>query len=48
MDVDSGLLDFIGNEGLWKAYPPLKKAGFNRDKIYEVHGTTEYLIFWWN
>jgi len=28
MGVDSGLPDFRGNEGLWKAYPPLKKAGY--------------------
>lgn len=23
--IDSGLPDFRGNEGFWKAYPPLKK-----------------------
>ncbi|MDR1311957.1 MAG: NAD-dependent deacetylase [Burkholderiaceae bacterium] len=27
MGVDSGLPDFRGNEGFWKAYPPLAKAG---------------------
>ena len=27
MGVDSGLPDFRGNEGFWKAYPPLKKLG---------------------
>lgn len=26
MGVDSGLPDFRGNEGFWKAYPPLKSA----------------------
>ena len=25
--VDSGLPDFRGNKGFWKAYPPLKKMG---------------------
>jgi NAD-dependent SIR2 family protein deacetylase len=25
MGVDSGLPDFRGNEGFWKAYPPIKK-----------------------
>ena len=29
MGVDSGLPDFRGNEGLWKAYPPLKKLGLS-------------------
>jgi NAD-dependent SIR2 family protein deacetylase len=27
MGVDSGLPDFRGNEGFWKAYPPLAKLG---------------------
>jgi len=27
MGVDSGLPDFRGNEGFWKAYPPMKKLG---------------------
>ena len=27
MGVDSGLPDFRGPEGLWKAYPPLQKRG---------------------
>jgi NAD-dependent SIR2 family protein deacetylase len=25
MGVDSGMPDFRGTEGFWKAYPPLKK-----------------------
>eukprot|EP00931_Biecheleriopsis_adriatica_P115089 TRINITY_DN90926_c0_g1_i1.p1 TRINITY_DN90926_c0_g1~~TRINITY_DN90926_c0_g1_i1.p1 ORF type:complete len:311 (-),score=51.54 TRINITY_DN90926_c0_g1_i1:22-891(-) len=29
MGVDSGLPDFRGTEGLWKAYPPLAKLGLN-------------------
>jgi len=28
MGVDSGLPDFRGNEGFWKAYPPIKKLGY--------------------
>lgn len=27
MGVDSGLPDFRGNEGFWRAYPPMKKLG---------------------
>ena len=33
MGVDSGLPDFRGNEGLWKAYPPLKKAGYEFTQV---------------
>lgn len=29
MGVDSGLPDFRGNEGFWRAYPPLKKQGLS-------------------
>ncbi|HEX8235737.1 MAG TPA: Sir2 family NAD-dependent protein deacetylase [Abditibacteriaceae bacterium] len=29
MGVDSGLPDFRGNEGFWKAYPPLQKLGIS-------------------
>ena len=29
MGVDSGLPDFRGNEGFWKAYPPIKKLGIS-------------------
>lgn len=28
MGVDSGLPDFRGNEGFWKAYPPVAKLGY--------------------
>lgn len=28
MGVDSGLPDFRGNEGFWKAYPPIAKLGY--------------------
>lgn len=33
MGVDSGLPDFRGKEGLWKAYPALAKAGLEFDEI---------------
>ena len=33
MGVDSGLPDFRGDEGFWKAYPPLKKLGIS---FYEM------------
>jgi NAD-dependent SIR2 family protein deacetylase len=29
MGVDSGLPDFRGNQGFWKAYPPLARAGIH-------------------
>ena len=29
MGVDSGLPDFRGNEGFWKAYPPVAKLGYS-------------------
>ena len=29
MGVDSGLPDFRGNEGFWKAYPPMREAGLS-------------------
>jgi NAD-dependent SIR2 family protein deacetylase len=29
MGVDSGLPDFRGNEGFWKAYPPIQKLGIS-------------------
>jgi len=29
MGVDSGLPDFRGNAGLWTAYPPIKKLGYD-------------------
>ena len=33
MGVDSGLPDFRGNEGFWKAYPPLAKLGVSFAEI---------------
>lgn len=33
MGVDSGLPDFRGNEGLWRAYPALREAALNFTRI---------------
>jgi len=33
LGVDSGLPDFRGNDGFWKAYPPLKKLGLSFAKL---------------
>jgi len=33
MGVDSGLADFRGPEGLWRAYPPLRQAGLRFEEI---------------
>jgi NAD-dependent SIR2 family protein deacetylase len=33
MGIDSGLPDFRGNEGFWRAYPPLRHHGFSFDEI---------------
>ncbi|MCL2591630.1 MAG: NAD-dependent deacetylase, partial [Betaproteobacteria bacterium] len=33
MGVDSGLPDFRGSEGLWRAYPPLRQAGLRFEEI---------------
>ncbi|MCL2022446.1 MAG: NAD-dependent deacetylase [Betaproteobacteria bacterium] len=33
MGVDSGLADFRGAEGLWRAYPPLRQAGLRFEEI---------------
>ncbi|MDR2789006.1 MAG: NAD-dependent deacetylase [Candidatus Accumulibacter sp.] len=33
MGVDSGLADFRGTEGFWRAYPPLRQAGLRFEEI---------------
>lgn len=33
MGVDSGLPDFRGNEGFWKAYPPFRKLGLSFSQL---------------
>lgn len=37
MGVDSGLPDFRGPEGLWKAYPPLKERGLTLPAMSTPH-----------
>ena len=37
MGVDSGLADFRGAEGLWRAYPPLRQAGLRFEEIANPH-----------
>ena len=33
MGVDSGLADFRGSEGFWRAYPPLRQAGLRFEEV---------------
>jgi len=37
MGVDSGLADFRGPEGFWRAYPPLRRAGLRFEEM-AIHG----------
>ncbi|MEG3637786.1 SIR2 family NAD-dependent protein deacylase [Magnetococcus sp. PR-3] len=37
MGVDSGLPDFRGNEGFWKAYPPLRHLGIGFSDMANPH-----------
>ena len=37
MGVDSGLPDFRGNEGFWRAYPPLSKLGISFTDMANPH-----------
>lgn len=37
MGVDSGLPDFRGDEGFWKAYPPMKKLGISFVEMANPH-----------
>jgi len=42
MGVDSGLPDFRGNDGFWKAYPPFKKINLNffdiaNPKLFDIN-----------
>ena len=37
MGVDSGLPDFRGNEGFWKAYPPMAKLGISFVQMANSH-----------
>ena len=37
MSVDSGLPDFRGPEGFWRAYPPLQKLGLSFADMAQPH-----------
>ena len=37
MGVDSGLPDFRGNDGFWKAYPPMAKLGIQFHQMANPH-----------
>lgn len=37
MSVDSGLPDFRGKEGFWRAYPPLKALGISFEEMAQPH-----------
>jgi NAD-dependent SIR2 family protein deacetylase len=37
MGVDSGLPDFRGKEGFWKAYPPIAKLGLSFSEMADPH-----------
>src|SRR5690606_4755071 len=37
MSVDSGLPDFRGPEGFWRAYPPLRKLGIAFEQMAQPH-----------
>jgi NAD-dependent SIR2 family protein deacetylase len=37
MGVDSGLPDFRGSEGFWRAYPPFRKAGLQFEDLANPH-----------
>ena len=41
MGVDSGLPDFRGPEGFWKAYPPIAKLGLRFEQMANPHWFTK-------
>jgi len=42
MGVDSGLPDFRGDQGLWKAYPPLKERGLSLPEMVRFYSSMFY------
>jgi NAD-dependent protein deacetylases, SIR2 family len=47
MGVDSGLPDFRGPEGFWRAYPPYRDLGLRFEAIADpVHFTTDPELAW--
>jgi NAD-dependent SIR2 family protein deacetylase len=47
MSVDSGLPDFRGQEGFWKAYPPYAKLGLKFTEMANPHWFTKDPPFAW-
>jgi hypothetical protein len=41
MGVDSGLPDFRGTHGFWRAYSPLQKLGISFEEMAQPHWFTE-------
>ena len=41
MSVDSGLPDFRGNRGFWRAYPPLEKLGISFERMAQPYWFAE-------
>src|SRR5687767_6713263 len=37
MGVDSGLPDFRGTDGFWRAYPPIAKLGLRFEQVADPH-----------
>ena len=42
LGVDSGLPDFRGKEGFWKAYPPLKEKGLSLPQMVCIYILTVF------
>jgi NAD-dependent SIR2 family protein deacetylase len=47
MGVDSGLPDFRGQEGLWRAYPALKQANLRFEQIASPEAMRYLPSLWW-
>jgi len=41
MSVDSGLPDYRGNQGFWRAYPPLEKLGISFERMAQPYWFAE-------
>ncbi len=44
MGVDSGLPDFRGNKGFWRAYPPIAKLGLSFSDMANPHWLSMDLV----
>lgn len=47
MSVDSGLPDFRGNRGFWRAYPPLEKLGISFERMAQPYWFVERPTMAW-